>query len=587
MSDNINGFPVPEEPETREEQYLSAIAQVTPATQIPPEPLTRVEAYLNKIVENGTGGGGGGTTNYNVLENKPQINSHELSGNKSSSDLGLQPTLTTAQQAAVDSGIDSTKVQQISTNTTNISLKANTSDVNSSVANLQNQINQIEISASAEAVVAPEVAAARVAENGTTYDTLKERIDAADIANISEVFIGKNIFFSEWSTNGYSIDQNTGADKSENGYQRTGYIEVEESTTYTASTDFGYAPTVFVFYYDSSKNFISVLQTVYGFYPKTFTTPQNTKYIRFKETYQAMPTNFQIEKGSIATSYEAPYKKLAIPAENVYGIPQELPDGGLAGQLLMKTSEGCEWASATTGNGILYEDKKFLFLGDSITAETGTKSWVDKFKVLVSANTYSYNQAVGGAKWCDSESGLNYDGEPYNDMNFIGNQVAWCQRIGFSSSAFDYIIISAGTNDTNTSYPTDTDVETEMYTNNTIKALADVDRSTWQGAIRWSVQTLRSMYPNAKIILVSPIQRRVAADGTTLADMYPTIKSKRDTVEKMARRMGTYYIDTAECDITNFNSADYEDGLHLSTTGAQKLAEFIFRKSVPIICEYA
>ena len=121
MSDNINGFPVPEEPETREEQYLSAIAQVTPATQIPPEPLTRVEAYLNKIVENGTGGGGGGTTNYNALENKPQINSHELSGNKSSSDLGLQPTLTTAQQAAVDSGIDSTKVQQISTNTTNIS----------------------------------------------------------------------------------------------------------------------------------------------------------------------------------------------------------------------------------------------------------------------------------------------------------------------------------------------------------------------------------------------------------------------------------------------------------------------------------
>lgn len=121
MSDNINGFPVPEEPETREEQYLSAIAQVTPATQIPPEPLTRVEAYLNKIVENGTGGGGGGTTNYNALENKPQINSHELSGNKSSADLGLQPTLTTAQQAAVDSGIDSTKVQQISTNTTNIS----------------------------------------------------------------------------------------------------------------------------------------------------------------------------------------------------------------------------------------------------------------------------------------------------------------------------------------------------------------------------------------------------------------------------------------------------------------------------------
>lgn len=121
MAENNNGFPLPEEPITREEHYLSAIAQVTPASDIPEKPLTRVEAYLNKIVENGTGGGGGGTTNYNALENKPQINSHELSGDKSSSDLGLQAALSQTQLDAVNSGIDSTKVQQISTNETNIS----------------------------------------------------------------------------------------------------------------------------------------------------------------------------------------------------------------------------------------------------------------------------------------------------------------------------------------------------------------------------------------------------------------------------------------------------------------------------------
>ena len=95
MSDNINGFPVPEEPETREEQYLSAIAQVTPATQIPSEPLTRIEAYLDKIVENGGGGGG-----------------------------GFVPTQ--AQLDAMNSGIDSTKVQQIETNKTNISNQQDT-----------------------------------------------------------------------------------------------------------------------------------------------------------------------------------------------------------------------------------------------------------------------------------------------------------------------------------------------------------------------------------------------------------------------------------------------------------------------------
>lgn len=64
MSDNTNnGFPVPEEPLTREEEYLSAIAGVTASTEIPEKPLTRVEAYLDKIVENGGGGGGGGTVN--------------------------------------------------------------------------------------------------------------------------------------------------------------------------------------------------------------------------------------------------------------------------------------------------------------------------------------------------------------------------------------------------------------------------------------------------------------------------------------------------------------------------------------------
>ena len=91
MSDNTNnGFPVPEEPLTRIEQYLSAIAGVTSSSDIPEEPLTRIEAYLDMIVKNG---GGGGTSDYTQLANKPKINNVELDGNKSSSDLGLQDTV--------------------------------------------------------------------------------------------------------------------------------------------------------------------------------------------------------------------------------------------------------------------------------------------------------------------------------------------------------------------------------------------------------------------------------------------------------------------------------------------------------------
>ena len=90
MSDNTNnGFPVPEEPLTREEEYLSAIAGVTASTEIPEKPLTRVEAYLDKIVENGGSGS------------------------------GFEPT--DAQLDAMNSGITSEDVEQISTNKNNIS----------------------------------------------------------------------------------------------------------------------------------------------------------------------------------------------------------------------------------------------------------------------------------------------------------------------------------------------------------------------------------------------------------------------------------------------------------------------------------
>ena len=69
-----------------------------------------------------------GTDNYNQLSNQPKINSVTLTGNKTSSDLGLQPTIDSshkldpanvsfseAQSNALSSGIDSTKVGQIAT----------------------------------------------------------------------------------------------------------------------------------------------------------------------------------------------------------------------------------------------------------------------------------------------------------------------------------------------------------------------------------------------------------------------------------------------------------------------------------------
>lgn len=78
------GVDVPSKPINRKEQYLAKIAGQS--TEIPAYPITREEAYLNEIAKSS---GGGGTTDYEDLENKPQIGGVELSGNKSLADLGI------------------------------------------------------------------------------------------------------------------------------------------------------------------------------------------------------------------------------------------------------------------------------------------------------------------------------------------------------------------------------------------------------------------------------------------------------------------------------------------------------------------
>ena len=69
------------------------------------------------------GGGGGEVTSYSSLTGKPEIDNHTLmSGNNTSSDLGIQTKLTTDQLAAVNSGITDSDVTQIETNKNNILL---------------------------------------------------------------------------------------------------------------------------------------------------------------------------------------------------------------------------------------------------------------------------------------------------------------------------------------------------------------------------------------------------------------------------------------------------------------------------------
>ena len=91
MSDSYTEIKYTAPPQSRNEAILAATVDGTEYTD---PPQSRVEDLLLQVKEKIEQGGGGGTSDYDDLTDKPQINGTTLSGDKSSTDLGLQAEIT-------------------------------------------------------------------------------------------------------------------------------------------------------------------------------------------------------------------------------------------------------------------------------------------------------------------------------------------------------------------------------------------------------------------------------------------------------------------------------------------------------------
>ena len=65
--------------------------------------IEEVYALLNKRIQEGGGSGGGGTSNYNSLANKPVVNGVTLTGNLSLEDLGIEEISNTEIEQIINS----------------------------------------------------------------------------------------------------------------------------------------------------------------------------------------------------------------------------------------------------------------------------------------------------------------------------------------------------------------------------------------------------------------------------------------------------------------------------------------------------
>ena len=239
--------------------------------------------------------------------------------------------------------------------------------------------------------------------------------------------------------------------------------------------------------------------------------------------------------------------------------------------------------------------KRAIFIGDSITYlgsdETTPCAWGDYFAQLAELDSYEIYASVG-ATWRDTAS-TEYDGEPSNtntNNNTFGNVLQ--KLINANPSEPDVIIIMGGTNDS-TNLTTDlfdenqySIVDESITTRRTAVALTDVDKTTFSGAMRYVCETLRTMYPNAQIILCTFIQTATHDYKGNPAN----VKYKRQTIMDNAVRMSIPCIDmygeSGIYDIfeTENGSGKYlYDGVHPTIETRKKMARFIYKKVLQLL----
>ena len=234
-----------------------------------------------------------------------------------------------------------------------------------------------------------------------------------------------------------------------------------------------------------------------------------------------------------------------------------------------------------------YENKKILFLGDSITRVgwDGDNGWL-KYFIEIIKPLIKVDDAVNGAKMCDQVKNQVYDGNPVIDneqQNVIGNQVEMVKNRKNQNLSdyqnFDYIIIAAGTNDNPYTLDENYNNIDSQFTasDGNYVSLDNVDRTTFAGAMRYIYQTLQSLYPNATIIFNTPTQTAVTSTGWwTTTKAYKLNKIIFD----ICKRLSVKVIDSYRCGICGIyekdgeNGRDLKDGIHPNSNGAKKLGYY-------------
>ncbi len=222
--------------------------------------------------------------------------------------------------------------------------------------------------------------------------------------------------------------------------------------------------------------------------------------------------------------------------------------------------------------GIKLAGKKVIFMGDSITALSGNRSWVDNFITLTGCVKVA-NTAVNSAVLNDYKNTV-YDGNPVSsaqDNNTLGNQVQ--KIINNNYEAPDLIIIAIGTNSGITASDSSAKA-TYINSDNEMVALEDLDKTHSEGAFRYCNETLHNLYPDAMICWCNPIQ------GAKGSREVHRIVEWANALKILTAYGSVHNIETNRCgifmanEVKSTNGECLADGLHPNATGALRMAKY-------------
>lgn len=376
--------------------------------------------------------------------------------------------------------------------------------------------------------------------------------------------LGKNIYSSEMNIAGKYINSTYALANSVNSI----YAKIPISKgTYTLSRNGNITSyNSFNSFYITDNNDVKILTDKLQLLPfdrsgkgRVINAPEGSAFLYiniYSDVSTGMPnmsSSMQIEQSDLVTEY-SPYKELVTKIDG-YELTDEEANKRIDNYDSRRSFKG----------------KTLAVLGDSISAGSNGKKWVD---VLTSKYLFDniYNVARSGARW-SHQAVTTYD----ISLNGVGSNVMWNQANLIISKVRDnsykqpdVILIKCGRNDANITLGT----ASSVFDNNDILSREPNTILTVAEGIRYTCETLLNEYPDVQIILITPIQWALTSGNTWL--------SIGDLIKESAMYLSVDVIDAGgKSGIYNFLEKTPKyllDGTHPNELGNEKLGNFILNE---------